>query len=364
MCEIKYFDIIYIGVGISTVTHYLKHKESFKNKKICFIEKEKRINQNKTIAGFTKEIDLPILKKFNLFECRFEGDSKVYKTNTPYYVLDLDRIFNQFFEASKEHDFLFNTHIGEISKDPSLFIISTPQGQLQADKIFDARPPRISNKCFLKQHFLGWYVNFESDHHLNAPILMDIDDKQSNFCFTYVLPMDKKTVLIEITYYSENVFSPEYYERYIHDYISKNFPQNGFVVQKKETGSIPLINIKPIIDIRGYECLGIRGGHLRASTGYSVISSTKEIRPTRLMRLLDSYLLKVLWRSPKLGNFIFIHFLKNINGSTMANFMSEKPGILNLLNAAKAMPLSVFLSHLIKSKNGLITTTTIKGFND
>ena len=132
MNELKYFDIVYIGLGVSTVTHFLKQHNNYHNKKICFIEKGEKFNQSKTIGGFTKKTELPIIKEFNQFECRFQGNSKVYKTQIPYYVIDLDKLFNQFIDATKDCELYFNTQVREISKNQSNFRISTTKNQIEA----------------------------------------------------------------------------------------------------------------------------------------------------------------------------------------------------------------------------------------
>ena len=69
---------------------------------------------------------------------------------------------------------------------------------------------------------------------------MDIDEEQNHLCFTYVLPMDNKTALIEVTYYSENIFSHDHYEKKIKKYIDLNFSQNEFKIQKKKWAQFPL----------------------------------------------------------------------------------------------------------------------------
>ena len=363
MSSNKVYDIAYIGIGLSTITHYIKNKNLFKNKNICFIEKFPSINNCKTIAGFAKEISIPYIKRYTEFECRFGHEKKIYNSHTPYYLVDLKKTLEIFFDETINCDFFYNFNVKKIHERGLYKIIG--QGEdILAIEIFDSRPPYLPKKGIIKQHFLGWYIYFEDKHNLKNPILMDIDPEQKDLCFTYVLPIDPQTLLTEVTFYSENILSTEQYEFLLKSYLQKNFSNNPYKIMKKEKGAIPLVNIRPEIKASNYHCLGIRGGYLRASTGYSVISFLNQSRPTRFLQYLDSFLLKVLWRSPEKGHLIFTHFLKKINGETLANFMSDKPSLINIFRSAFSMPLSIFAFHLFKQKKGLQTFTTLKDKND
>ena len=277
------------------------------------------MNKNKTIAGFSEDISIPYLKKFNEFECRFGKDRKTYKTSTPYYLVDLDKTFDTFFHSSKNCDFLYNFDVKNIDKQDQ-YRITGQVDDIHATEIYDSRHSVPQRKKILKQHFHGWYVYFNDKHSLKNPILMDIDLTQKNLCFTYVLPIDDHTILAEVTFYSEKTLKIKDYESLLKSYLQDNFSNLKYDILKKENGAIPLINIKSQVNSPNYHCLGIRGGHLRASTGYSVLSFLNQSKPTKLLQYLDSFLLKILWRTPEVGNFLFAHFLKNINGKTLARF--------------------------------------------
>ena len=311
------------------------------------------MNKNKTIAGFTEDISIPYLKKFNEFECRFGKERKNYKSSTPYYLVDLDKTFDTFFHSSKNCDFYFSFDVKNIDQQDE-YKISGQKDDIYALEIFDSRPPSLSEEKILKQHFHGWYVHFNGKHTLKNPILMDIDLKQKHLCFTYVLPIDEYTILAEVTFYSDEILTIKEYESLLTSYLKDNFSNLNYDILKKEKGAIPLINIKSEVRSPNYHCLGIRGGRfLRASTGYSVLSFLNQSRPTKLLQYLDSFLLKILWRTPEVGNFIFAHFLKNINGETLADFMSDRPSLINIFRAVISMPFSVFVPHFFKKKKGL-----------
>ena len=128
-------------------------------------------------------------------------------------------------ESSKDCEALFDDQVINILKNKNTFSIKTQRESIEAGKIYDSRAPRVDNKNYLKQHFLGWYVEFEKDHHFARPILMDIDSRKNNFCFIYILPMNEKNALIEVTYYSESVLSNGLYEKQLKEYIDINLPK-------------------------------------------------------------------------------------------------------------------------------------------
>ena len=171
-------------------------------------------------------------------------------------------------------------------------------------------------------------------------------------------PFSDKEALVELTYYSKDVHTQEKYEDALKAYLASKFPNFNYNIYKKESGVIPLMNFYSK-NLPSYINIGVRNGNLRASTGYSVFSSYFEKPPTCLLRILDGFLLKILWLSPKLGGKIFTHFLKNINGEVLSNFMSYDPSLKNIIKAAFHMPLLVFLPFIFKRKKNLITTTRI-----
>ena len=109
MQKSKTYDIVFLGLGVSTILHYLIFKKNYQNLKICFIEARKEFDLNKTISGFVKDIDLPLLKKFKKFECKFGKEKKLYTSNTRYVVLDLKKIFNNFLSQAFGCDFKYNS---------------------------------------------------------------------------------------------------------------------------------------------------------------------------------------------------------------------------------------------------------------
>lgn len=359
----KHYDVIFIGLGVSAIIFYLQHYKKFKGKSICFIDKLSRFDLNKTISGFASDIPLPVLKSFSKFNCQFGEEVKSYETRIPYHILNLKQIFEDFQGKTQDCDFIFNSLIINVKREAK-FIIDTGEMTFTAGKVFDSRAPKLESNNILRQHFLGWFVRFSSEHKISDPMLMDIDQESKDFCFTYIIPLSMNEALIELTYFGPQIFSKEQYEKTLKAYMDNKFKEMNYEVYNEESGAIPLLNIIPEFKVKDYHSLGIRNGYLRASTGYSVFQSLFEYRPNTLLQVMDEFLLKVLWISPDLGAKIFTIFLKKMNGDTLANFMSYRPSFFSILRAVLAMPKLIFIKHLFRSSNGLRSRLKLRGMND
>lgn len=77
--------------------------------------------------------------------------------------------------------------------------------RLEADVVIDGRGPTLMPDLALGyQKFLGLTVALEADHGLDGPVIMDATvDQRDGYRFVYVLPWDRRTVLIEDTRYSD-----------------------------------------------------------------------------------------------------------------------------------------------------------------
>lgn len=361
--ESNHYDILFIGLGVSSIIHFLKNKEKYKEKSICFIEKEGEFQGNKVIAGFSKTIDLPIRKSFYEFDSYFWNEKKIFKSHIPYHVLDLELLHRNFLEEAKNCSFYYETKVENIEIKDQISVF-TNRSLFYGEQIFDSRPPQFKDNNYLKQHFLGYIVLFKENHNIERPILMDINPIAHNFQFFYLIPFTSKEILIENTYYGLNTWEKERYEIELEKYIKKTFPSNSYTILKKEQGVLPLINVLDHSSIKNYHCLGVRKGHMRASTGYSVFSASKDKTPRPLLRLMDTFLLKILYQSPSLGSKIFSHFMKHIDGNSLAEFMGPSPKVGCILKAIFSMPLFLFLKHLFKISKGPNTTHIIQGPHD
>jgi lycopene beta-cyclase len=145
---------------------------------------------------------------------------------------------------------------------------------IEAEVVVDARGPasfRASGPISY-QKFLGLELTLR-DAAPAEPVLMDARVEQTDgYRFFYVLPLGKRRVLIEDTYYSDD---PQLDTLTLRQGIIAYATRRGMIaeaIEREETGVLPLPlsapGALPITD-RGPLVAGYRGGWFHPTTGYS-----------------------------------------------------------------------------------------------
>ena len=144
---------------------------------------------------------------------------------------------------------------------------------IRARVVIDARGYLPASVPLGWQTFLGQQLVCDADHGVEVPMLMDATGPQAGgFRFVYVLPFDRRTLLVEDTCYRDDpVIDAEQSRRAISEYTS----QHGWRVariEREETGVLPLpLGGKaeafwPDDQPR----IGMRAGLFHPTTGYSL----------------------------------------------------------------------------------------------
>ncbi len=132
------------------------------------------------------------------------------------------------------------------------------------------------NGPLLLQHFLGWRIRTERAVFSPAQAtLMDFRLPQgSEVRFVYILPSSPNEALIELTVFSEKLWTKEEYENALRAWWNEQFLDSGpFMILETETGAIPMITRKqpdpgfykaPVVPI------GTAGLLVKPSTGYAL----------------------------------------------------------------------------------------------
>jgi lycopene beta-cyclase len=154
--------------------------------------------------------------------------------------------------------------------------VTLESGQrIQASLVVDARGDSGSNMSAGWQTFLGQELEFEDDHGLACPILMDATVPQvGGFRFIYVLPWGPRSALVEDTLYTDSpAVDRERCRSAIADYVR----QRGWRIRsvgREEVGALPI----PLEgrgeafwpEAEGVVRLGVRAGLFHPTTGYSL----------------------------------------------------------------------------------------------
>lgn len=148
--------------------------------------------------------------------------------------------------------------------------------RLSANIVIDGRGPTDFPDLTLGyQKFLGQTVRLSADHGLDGPILMDATvDQKGGYRFVYVLPWDRRTVLIEDTRYTDHEgLNPADFRAGIGSYaVSQGW--NIEAVLAEEQGVLP-VALEGDIDAHwrraaGSAMSGLRAALFHPTTGYSL----------------------------------------------------------------------------------------------
>jgi lycopene beta-cyclase len=355
------YEFCFVGAGVSTAIHLLTHRDFFKNKRVLILEAGPDFGSEKTFCSFSAH-EIPTQKEllFRSFEASGKDFYKSYEVNTPYRCLEARRLFfelDQFIKSSPFFKIEFGQTVDRLRDCGGLFEVLGRTVEF----VFDARPPAIRGPIWY-QHFMGWELDFKRPHQINTPILMEIDPSfQEGLKFFYLIPKSQKKILVELTYFSEQVLDDLEYERELASFLkAKKWAEYQKVFW--ERGCIPLVTINPPIFLpKNYRALGIRAGHLRASTGYSVwrsflcsrergplLENTFDLRWC-VIQWLDNLFLKVLQLEPRYAAELFTLFFRRLGGEAISSFLSESPSWRSLLSVIKTMPKLRFVAAVFRS---------------
>ncbi|GAB2511247.1 lycopene cyclase family protein [Nocardiopsis aegyptia] len=154
---------------------------------------------------------------------------------------------------------------------------------LTARWVFDSRPPRrhLPARTRLLQHFRGWFVRTRDDaFDPGAAVLMDLRTPQPRHgvSFGYVLPLTRRTALVEYTEFGRTALTTPEYERALAHYCDL-VGLGGVEVTAAEQGVIPMTDARmPTRVGRRLFQVGAAGGATRPSTGYTFSGVGRQAR--------------------------------------------------------------------------------------
>ncbi|WP_304451514.1 lycopene cyclase family protein [Nocardiopsis sp. YSL2] len=163
---------------------------------------------------------------------------------------------------------------------------SAPDGTrevLTARWVFDSRPPPrpLPARTSLLQHFRGWFVRTPDDaFDPAAAVLMDLRTPQPplGVSFGYVLPLTRRTALVEYTEFGRTPLTTPAYERALADYCER-VGLGGVEVTAAEQGVIPMTDARmPTRAGRRLFRVGTAGGATRPATGYTFSGVGRQAR--------------------------------------------------------------------------------------
>lgn len=169
----------------------------------------------------------------------------------------------------------------EITKIEDSGHVKTKENTYQGDLIFDStfEPEMLtnSNSTTLLQHFHGKIITTAKAHFdPNACTYMDFRMAQHGDCrFGYVLPFTERKALVEYTIFNQKLLSDNAYDKGLDDYIER-LGIDAYETHEIERGVIPMSDYPfQLQNSERVYCIGIKGGFVKASTGYSFLRAQK-----------------------------------------------------------------------------------------
>ena len=220
-----------------------------------------------------------------------------------------------------------------------------------ANHVFDSRvDPAFQQtgdgSARVLQHFLGWFVETESDvFNPDEFIMMDYRIKWKNETgFTYVLPVTPRKALVEFTLFTPELIPKEGYESILKKYLSEILNAGDYRIAETEYGIIPMTDY-PFHQHHAVSItkIGTAGGWVKPSSGYSFKNAERFSKQTvsnikagkkpekgvasGRFRKYDTLFLDILQNRNELGEEIFTDmYLKN-PASRIFRFLDEETSL-------------------------------------
>ncbi len=238
--------------------------------------------------------------------------------------------------------------VDELVDGDERVVIRAGGEEIRARWVFDSRPaaPVRPGRTALLQHFRGWRVRFHHEALDPAlPVLMDFSVRQPErgTAFSYVLPSDTHTGLVEYTQFSRQPLPSRRYDEALSAYLLDRWGSGGapgtYTVEEVEDGVIPMTDA--VFGRRAGNRvfrIGTAGGATRASTGYTFATMQRQAeviadalvrgrRPTPPVpyrarhRWMDSVLLRALDQGHADGAELFSRLFERNGAERVLRFL-------------------------------------------
>lgn len=368
------YNYVFLGAGCASLSIILRMIDSpfFSDKKILIIDKEKKINNDRTWCFWEKEdgfFEKIVFKRWsNLF---FKTDDQSIPLDVHPYEYKMIRGIDFYeycfakIESQKNIDIIYGS-ISFENEDTFSKI------KIDSENIFFNKKALIFNsiyqpetkqkdKFYLLQHFKGWIVETPGDFfNSSEAVLMDFRVTQKHgTTFGYVLPLSSTRALVEYTLFTENILLREEYDIALKDYLKNHLGLENYRIIDEEFGVIPMTNARfPAYRNQMYY-VGTAGGQTKASTGYTfkfiqaqadaitkALSTGKDLKRKNYRNrfyFYDSTLLHILSKRLMEGKEIFSILFEKNKAATVLKFLDNDTSIPEELKLLNSLPKKVFI---------------------
>ena len=372
------FDYIICGGGATglLLSHSLISDSFFNNKSVLIIEKESKIENDKTFSFWDNQIsilDKIVYKSWGRAEFKdFEFSSSFNLAPYKYKMVRSDKFYSFMKKKiDKASNFTYlNASVNNIIQESGINYIETDEGNFECSIVFSSiynpKEYEFSKYPLINQHFLGWKIETEDDFIDEDKItFMDFSvDQHQEIRFMYVLPFSKKTALFEYTFFGGEVMKNSEYEKEIKKYLDREGIRKYKIIEI-EKGVIPM-TCYPFFNANtdNFIKIGTSGGWTKPSTGYTIKNSIEKIdmiitflkENKQLSKLkfknrfwyYDVLFLDVLVNSKGRGSRVFSDLFRNNDPLLLFKFLGEKTNILEEIRIFISVNTMTFVKSLVK----------------
>ena len=262
--------------------------------------------------------------------------------------------------------------VTEVSKSlDGRWITKTNVGVYISNFVIDTRPMGATAESppQLWQTFLGFEIECDQpSFDCDTAHLMDFAEVvDGNIPFVYLLPVNNKQALVELTTISPNRLDPETMVGDLRSAITKMIGATNYRVVRKESGAIPMGLVQSSRDrVSTYVNVGVTEGSARPSSGYafcriqrwadaccnSLLNGKPPLNPLQdplMVRFMDNVFLTVIRNQPHLSPEIFIRMFKHVPVAKLIRFLIDKPTIFDALSIIASLPKMIFLKECLNA---------------
>jgi lycopene beta-cyclase len=245
-----------------------------------------------------------------------------------------------------------------------------------AQKVVDTRPPPQSliHQSTLIQSFLGVEILLDQPADIDTTqveLMTDMRLLSGEFCFTYLLPLSARHLLVEVTVFART--RPTQTDLQIE--LDKLLHERGWAqaqIVRTEYGNLPmgLPHETPTSSPQPMRA-GMAGGALRPSSGYGFLriqrwaercakqyAENGTLLPQTvsgvLMQQMDQIFLHVLQKEPALTPVLFDNLLSQTEPDRFIRFMNDQASFRDCLHIVAHVPKIPFVKALLaRQRNAL-----------
>ncbi|HEX2848085.1 MAG TPA: lycopene cyclase family protein [Chitinophagaceae bacterium] len=371
----KQYDYIIAGAGCAGLSLLLRiiRNPALSNKKILLIDKDDVKSNDRTWCfwekepGFFENLVYRQWSRLDFFGENYEEELDILPYH--YKMIKGQDFYTYCFSEIKKHpqvDFLYDEIKDITTKDSRSFIRLANQtldaGNALVFTSIHQLPPSRKNDITLLQHFKGWVIQTEQPvFAIHKATLMDFRvHQQHGTSFSYVLPLDEQTALVEYTLFTPTLLEKEQYDKELNDYITHQLQISAYTIKEEEYGVIPMTSFSYPFYKNGAYHIGTAGGQTKASTGYTFRFIQKQSQqiadclatgrspltipttPSRF-RFYDNTLLHILYHNQLPGKKIFSDLFRKNDPACVLRFLDNESSFKDEWKIISSLPTWPFL---------------------